>query len=87
MSFSHRRSPVANGTYGHVLLISVDGMHAVDVADFIQADPNTNLAQLARHGVVYSNAFTTAPPDSYRGMLAQVTGSTPKTGGLFYDDS
>ena len=80
-------APVANGSYSHVLLISVDGMHAVDVANFIQAYPGSNLAQLARHGVVYPNAFTTAPSDSYPGMLAQVTGSTPKTGGLFYDDS
>ena len=76
-------APVAGSAYRHVLLISVDGMHAVDVANFIQAYPNSNLAQLARHGVVYPNAFTTAPSDSYPGMLAQVTGSTPKTGGLF----
>ena len=33
------------------------------------------------------NAFTTAPSDSFPGMLAQVTGATPKQGGLFYDDS
>ncbi len=37
--------------------------------------------------VTYPNAFTTAPSDSYPGMLAQVSGATPKTGGLFYDDS
>ena len=37
--------------------------------------------------MVYPNAFTTAPSDSYPGMLAQVTGASPKTAGLFYDDS
>lgn len=80
-------APVAKSRYSHVLLISVDGLHAVDVANFIAAFPNSTLAQLAGHGVVYPNAFTTAPSDSYPGMLAQVTGATPRNGGLFYDDS
>ena len=86
-SGSVHAAPVADGGYKHVLLISVDGLHAVDVANFIQAFPASNLAQLARQGVTYPNAFTTAPSDSYPGMLAQVTGATPKNGGLFYDDS
>ena len=73
--------------YKHVLLISVDGMHAVDLTRWIQSHPGGNFAQLADHGAVYPNAFTTAPSDSYPGMLAQVTGGTPKSGGLFYDDS
>ena len=80
-------APVVAHNYKHVLVISVDGLHAVDLANFIQAFPNSNLAQLARHGVVYPNAFTTAPSDSYPGLLAQFTGATPATGGLFYDDS
>ena len=80
-------APVAAHGYKHVLVISIDGLHAVDVANFIQAFPDSNLAQLARHGVVYPNAFTTAPSDSYPGTLAQFTGATPRTGGLFYDDS
>ena len=73
--------------YRHVLLISVDGMHAVDLTRWIQSHPGGHFAQLADHGVVYPNAYTTAPSDSYPGMLAQVTGGTPKSGGLFYDDS
>jgi hypothetical protein len=73
--------------YKHVLLISVDGMHSVDLSNWIAAHPNSNFAKLANHGIVYPNAFTTAPSDSYPGMLAQVTGATPKNGGLFYDDS
>ena len=71
----------------HVLLISVDGMHAIDLKRWIESHPGGNFAKLADHGVVYPNALTTAPSDSYPGMLAQVTGGTPKTGGLFYDDS
>ncbi len=86
-SLAAAAAPAAGQSYKHVLLISIDGLHAIDVANFIQGYPNSNLAQLARHGVVYPNAFTTAPSDSYPGMLAQFTGATPKTGGLFYDDS
>ena len=80
-------SPAVTPAYQHVLLISVDGMHAADLTNWIQSHPNSNFAKLANTGIMYPNAFTTAPSDSYPGMLAQVTGATPKTGGLFYDDS
>jgi hypothetical protein len=73
--------------YQHVLLISVDGLHAIDLTNWIENHPQSNFAKLAGHGIIYPNAFTTAPSDSYPGMLAQVTGATPKNGGLFYDDS
>jgi hypothetical protein len=73
--------------YKHVLLISVDGMHAIDLKNWIASHPNGNFAMLAAHGVQYPGAYTTGPSDSYPGMLAQVTGGTPKTAGLFYDDS
>ena len=39
----------------HVLLISVDGLHALDVANFVQSHPNSALAELSGHGVTYSN--------------------------------
>jgi hypothetical protein len=79
--------PAVGSDYEHVLLISVDGMHAVDLANWIQAHPDSNFAKLANTGIIYPNAFTTAPSDSYPGMIAQVTGASPKTAGLFYDDS
>ena len=82
----HRHSHDGHG-YKHVLLVSVDGMHAIDLTRWIASHPGGNFAKLADKGVVYPNAFTTAPSDSYPGMLAQVTGATPKGGGLFYDDS
>ena len=75
------------GEYEHVLLISVDGLHAVDLAKWVEAHPASNFATLTGTGIVYSNAFTTAPSDSFPGMIAQVTGASPKTAGLFYDDS
>lgn len=71
----------------HVLLISVDGLHALDVANYIQSHPKSALAELAGHGVTYSNARTPANSDSFPGLLALVTGGSPITTGLFYDVS
>src|SRR5882762_9068614 len=71
----------------HVLLISVDGMHALDVARYIESHPNSTLKQLTGHGITYSNARTPANSDSFPGLLALVTGGSPVTGGLFYDVS
>ena len=71
----------------HVLLISIDGMHAIDLQRWIKGHPKGTLAELAERGTTYSQAFTTAPSDSFPGMLAQVTGGTPLSAGVFYDDS
>jgi hypothetical protein len=46
-----------------------------------------NLALLSLYGVTYTNARTTTPSDSFPGMLAQLTGGTSKTTGVYYDDS
>ena len=71
----------------HVLLISIDGLHALDVSRFIADHPNSALAELSRHGVTYTNARTPANSDSFPGLLALVTGGSPITHGLFYDVS
>src|SRR5947208_13317514 len=71
----------------HVLLISVDGLHALDVANFVQSHPNSALAELSGHGVTYSNARTPSLSDSFPGLLALVTGGSPISHGLFYDVS
>lgn len=71
----------------HVLLISVDGMHQVDLANYIANNPASNLAQLAGHGVIYTAAHAPTPSDSFPGLLALVTGGTPKSTGVYYDDS
>ncbi len=71
----------------HVLLISVDGLHALDVANYIAAHPNSALATLTSHGITYSNARTPANSDSFPGLLALVTGGSPLSHGLFYDVS
>ena len=57
--------------YSHVLLVSVDGLHAGDLTRFL-ADPENEgsaLKALAAHAVIYPNALTTAPSDSFPGML------------------
>lgn len=71
----------------HVLLISVDGLHALDVANYVHHNPSSALANLTFHGVTYSNARTPANSDSFPGLLALITGGTPNSHGLFYDVS
>jgi hypothetical protein len=71
----------------HVLLISVDGLHALDVSKYIASHPHSALAQLASHGVTYTGANTPQNSDSFPGLLALVTGGSPASGGLFYDVS
>jgi hypothetical protein len=74
-------------TNSHILLISVDGMHAVDLAHYVQAHPQSTLATLSKIGVTYRNASTSRPSDSFPGLLSMVTGGTPRSTGVFYDDS
>jgi hypothetical protein len=81
------RADGGGGSYQRVLLISVDGMHAVDLANYISANKGSNLAHLAAHGIIYPNALASAPSDSFPGLLALVTGGTPKSTGVFYDNS
>src|ERR1700756_3827144 len=71
----------------HVLLISVDGLHALDVARFVESHPRSAMAELSRHGVTYTNARTPANSDSFPGLLALVTGGSPISHGMFYDVS
>lgn len=71
----------------HVLLLSVDGFHAVDLEICIKTGNCPNLEKLTDHGFTYTNASTTKPSDSFPGLLAQITGGTSKSTGVFYDDS
>ena len=71
----------------HVLLISVDGLHALDVANYVAANPKSALAELSRRGTTFTNAHTPANSDSFPGLLALVTGGSPISHGFFYDVS
>ena len=69
----------------HVLLISVDGLHSIDVSNYIAANPNSTLAALASHGIRYDNAYIPSLSDSFPGLAALVTGGSPVTTGFWYD--
>jgi hypothetical protein len=77
----------------HVLLISIDGMHALDfvnctngVSTINDGEPYCpNLADLGRHGVNYLAASASKPSDSFPGLTALVTGGSPRVTGVFYD--
>ncbi len=69
----------------HVLLISIDGMHALDLHNCVIANTCPNLAALAGTGVNYLRTSTSKPSDSFPGLMAIVTGGTPKLVGVYYD--
>ncbi len=79
----------------HVLLISIDGMHAVDylncsqgLAGFNNGAPYCpNLASLGKTGINFVNASTSKPSDSFPGLMSIVTGASPRTMGIYYDVS
>jgi hypothetical protein len=71
----------------HVLLISVDGMHALDLTNYVAAHPHSTLAELSEHGKTYTNATSSLPSDSFPGLAALVTGGSPITTGFWYDVS
>src|ERR1022692_251617 len=73
-----------NGIH-HVLLISIDGMHALDYENCVSGGFCPTLAALGTSGVNYTRTSTSQPSDSFPGLMALVTGGTPKTVGAFYD--
>jgi predicted AlkP superfamily pyrophosphatase or phosphodiesterase len=42
---------LSDARFKHVLLISVDGLHAQDLARYIKANPHSTLAALSKRGV------------------------------------
>ncbi len=77
----------------HVLLISVDGMHAVDFLNCANGVSTINngepfcpaIAALGKTGVNYVAASTSKPSDSFPGLTAIVTGGSPALTGVYYD--
>ena len=76
-----------------VLLVSVDGMHAVDLANCANGVSIVNngapycpeLAALAKTGINYVAASTSKTSDSFPGLTAIVTGGSPAYTGVYYD--
>src|ERR1700677_2006396 len=87
------RSAAASVNIKHVLLLSIDGMHAVDfyncangIAGVNGGQPYCpNLAALSQTGINYVNTESSKPSDSFPGMAALASGGSPKTTGLYYD--
>src|SRR5947208_12369801 len=69
------------------LLISVDGLHNFDLAQWISGHPSSNLAKLSSAGTTHSNAADVVPTDSFPGVLSFLTGGTSKSNGVYYDDA
>jgi predicted AlkP superfamily pyrophosphatase or phosphodiesterase len=67
-----------------VMMISINGMHALDLAVFVKAHPDSTFAKLARRGITYTNAVSAIPSDGAPGILAMVTGGTPNATGIYY---
>ena len=80
-----RAQDVPYFTARRVLLISIDGLHALDLANFIHSHPNSTLAQLSSTGVTYTQAFTSKPSNSFPGLLALVTGGSPGSTGVWFE--
>ncbi len=82
------------GKIQHVLLISIDGMHSLDFDNCVKGVPAygnltycPHLASLSATGVHYLQAMTSKPSDSFPGLVAQITGGTTRSAGIFYDVS
>jgi hypothetical protein len=82
-----------SGDIKHVLLISIDGMHSLDFINCSAGVPGVNggapycpsLAALKATGRNYLDASTPRPSDSFPGIMAIVSGGSPRTVGAFYD--
>lgn len=72
-------------TVQRVLLISIDGLHSIDLANFVQSNPNSALAQLSSSGVTYTLTSASKPSNSFPGLLALVTGGSPGSTGVWYE--
>src|ERR1700691_4714662 len=87
------KKTVGSGNIKHVLLLSIDGMHAVDFYNCMNGIAGVNggqpycpnLAALSQTGINYVNTESSKPSDSFPGMAALASGGTPKSTGLYYD--
>ncbi len=86
-------SDFLQGRIKRVLLISIDGMHAVDFLNCSKGISAINngapycpaLAALGKTGLNYVAASTTKTSDSFPGLIGIVTGGSPAYTGIYYD--
>jgi hypothetical protein len=92
-AIAQTNSDFLQGNIKRVLLISVDGMHAVDFLNCAKGISTINngapycpaLAALGKTGLNYVAASTTKTSDSFPGLIGIVTGGSPAYTGVYYD--
>jgi hypothetical protein len=60
-------------------------MHALDYENCVNNNTCPMMASLGKHGVTYTRTSTSKPSDSFPGLMAIVTGGSPKSVGAWYD--
>ena len=96
VAFAADKKPEHHDQRNHirrVLLVSIDGMHAVDylncsqgIAGVNNGEPYCpNLAKLGQTAVNYLDTSTSRPSDSFPGLTTIISGATPRLHGAFYD--
>ena len=84
---AHQRAKPRGNSVQHVLLLSIDGMHSLDLANLVKDRPDSALAKLSLHAVTYTNASTSFPSNSWPGLLSMVTGGSPNVTGVIFENS
>jgi hypothetical protein len=80
-------APMQGSQVKHVLLLGIDGFHALDLENYAQSHPNSALASLKKMGITYTRASTPVLSDSFPGILGIITGGSPATTGVYYEIS
>src|SRR5262249_48619531 len=71
----------------HVLLLSVDGLHQSAREWLVGHHPPSGFAKPTHRGADFPPAEPPFPSDSFPGRVGQVTGGTPRSTGISYDDT
>jgi len=77
----------ADNKIRRVFVVSIDGMHALDLALWVENHPNSALGLLFAQGASYTNATATKPSDSIPSTVGVFSGASPALGGMYYDDA
>lgn len=80
-----RAAGTGNAPAERVILISVDGMHAFDLAKYAAANPDSTFSALLKDGVNYTSASAAKPADSFPGGAALFTGGSSAVTGIYFD--
>src|SRR5262249_56224540 len=68
---------LGEGRIKRVLLISIDGMHAVDYANCVASNTCPHLAALGRTGVNYTRTTTSRPSHPFPPLIPLLRSSPP----------